>query len=161
MQEWHEECVSCACMCVWKCACAPQLSLMGMFLSPYRAKIHRYCSSLCLPPQHVRLPDPAYGWGPRPHVRWQQGPHPVPGPPWHQQGPTYCKTIPMLCLPQTLASQIGCYTVMKQAPLPQSYNSCPQGKMFCSIAPAAGILVSSHLVFAGVHFFWCRVIKTL
>lgn len=152
MQEWREECVSCACMCVGKCACAPQLSLMDIFLSPNRAEIHRYCTSLRLPPQHVWLPDLTYGWGPRPHVCWQQGPHPVPGPPWHQQGPTYRKTIPMPS-PQTLAPQMGCYSGMKQAPSPQHYNSRPQGKIIYSIAPAAAILASSHLVFVGVHFF--------
>lgn len=137
--------------------------LMNIFLSPNRAEIHWYCSSLRLPPQHIRLPDPAYGWGPWPHVHWKQGSHPVPGPPWHQQGPTYCKTIPMphLPTPQTLAPQMACYIGMKRAPIPQSYNSCPQGKIFGSIAPAADILISSHLVFVGVHFFWCRVIKTL
>lgn len=32
-QEWHAECVSCACMCVSKSARAPQLSLMDVFLS--------------------------------------------------------------------------------------------------------------------------------
>lgn len=84
-----------ACVCVWggrKCACAPQLSLMDVLVSPNRAEIHRHGSSLRLPPQHVRLPDPAYGRRPWPHVRWQQGPHPVPGSPWHQQGPAYRKT---------------------------------------------------------------------
>lgn len=163
MQEWHEECVSCACMCVWKCACVLQLSLMDIFLSPYRAEIYRYCSSLCLPPQHVRLPDSAYGWGPWPYVRWQQRPYPVPGPPWHQQGPTYRKIIPMLCLtsphlwPFIWVVKLG----WKPSPFTSALTTAAPRAKCTVLLPQQQQFWLAHVVFVRVHFFWCTVIKTL
>lgn len=64
-----------------------------MYLCLSRTEIHRYRPSLRLPPQHVGLPYPADGWGPWPHVCGQQGSHLIPGPAWHQQGPSYRKTF--------------------------------------------------------------------
>lgn len=57
-----------------------------------RAEVHRHRTPLLLPAELHRLPDPAHGRGPRPHVRGQQGLHPVAGPARHQQGAAHRKT---------------------------------------------------------------------
>ena len=63
-------------------------------LPRFRAEIYWHCPPLLLPAQLNRLPYPAYGRGPRPHVRGQQGLHPVSGPARHQQGATHSKRWP-------------------------------------------------------------------
>lgn len=63
--------------------------------APRRAEGQRHRALLQLPAQLQRLPHPAEGRGPRPHVRGQQGLRPLPRPARHQPRAPHCKLTPL------------------------------------------------------------------
>lgn len=63
--------------------------------APRRAEGQRHRALLQLPAQLQRLPHPAEGRGPRPHVRGQQGLRPLPRPARHQPRAPHCKLPPL------------------------------------------------------------------